>query len=364
MASSRRIEFPTSDVVELERLSSACQPATFGNNKDHVLDENYRRARKMDVEDFAINMGFNFTDFLNHAVRRLLGAPHDDKNFRAELYKLNVYGPGSFFKPHRDTPRADDMFGSLIVALPTKHEGGSLILRDEKNELVFESSQKCTSSESGLYSVPWAAFWSQIEHEVAPVISGYRVTLTFNLYFSKVPLPTSVRVSNVVPDASPLFTILKTLLNDSTFLPQGGLLGFGLEHQYPMSNTSKLQSLMMYLKGTDSFIVMTAQALGLKAYLRTVYDIAASDQIGFQSDDEGYSYRPGPVEEVCQRRWLMKCKVMYLEYFYDYNSDQDDTLGEWMRESLEKGDTFFVNRGFLNRSGQCSSQLFLSSDGR
>lgn len=118
----------------------------------------------------------------------------------------------------------------------------------------------------------------------------------------------------------------------------------------------------MYLKGTDSFIVMTAQALGLKAYLRTVYDIAASDQIGFQSDDEGYSYRPGPVEEVCQRRWLMKCKVMYLEYFYDYNSDQDDTLGEWMRESLEKGDTFFVNRGFLNRSGQCLSQPFLAPD--
>lgn len=92
MASSRRIEFPTSDVVELERLSSACQPATFGKNKDHVLDETYRRARKMDVEDFAINMGFNFPDFLNHAVRRLLGAPHDDKSFRAELYKLNVYG--------------------------------------------------------------------------------------------------------------------------------------------------------------------------------------------------------------------------------------------------------------------------------
>lgn len=71
------------------------------------------------------------------------------------------------------------MFGSLIIALPTEHEGGALIIRDEKNELVFESSQTCPSSEPGLDSVSWAAFWSQIEHEVAPVVSGYRVTLTF-----------------------------------------------------------------------------------------------------------------------------------------------------------------------------------------
>jgi len=31
-------------------------------------------------------------------------------------------------------------------------------------------------------SIAYVAFFSDIEHEVAPVISGYRVTLTFNLY--------------------------------------------------------------------------------------------------------------------------------------------------------------------------------------
>ncbi|GBE85324.1 hypothetical protein SCP_0705110 [Sparassis crispa] len=29
---------------------------------------------------------------------------------RAELYKLNVYGPKSFFKSHVDTPRSEAMF--------------------------------------------------------------------------------------------------------------------------------------------------------------------------------------------------------------------------------------------------------------
>ena len=31
--------------------------------------------------------------------------------------------------------------------------------------------------------IDYVAFFSDVEHEVAPVISGHRVTLTYNLYF-------------------------------------------------------------------------------------------------------------------------------------------------------------------------------------
>ncbi|KAJ4500203.1 hypothetical protein C8R41DRAFT_752533 [Lentinula lateritia] len=47
---------------------------------------------------------------------------------RAEPYMPNVYDEGSFFKPHRDTPRGPNMFGSLVIIFPTTHEGGELIL--------------------------------------------------------------------------------------------------------------------------------------------------------------------------------------------------------------------------------------------
>ncbi len=36
---------------------------------------------------------------------------------------------GDFFKSHIDTPRAANMFGSLIVTLPAAHAGGALVLR-------------------------------------------------------------------------------------------------------------------------------------------------------------------------------------------------------------------------------------------
>lgn len=51
------------------------------------------------------------------------------RRIRAELYKLNVYsGPSGIFKTHVDTPRPEDQFGSLVVCLPSPHEGGKLSL--------------------------------------------------------------------------------------------------------------------------------------------------------------------------------------------------------------------------------------------
>jgi hypothetical protein len=129
----------------------------------------------------------------------------------ADFYKLNIYGPGGFFKPHYDTPRSSDMFGSLVVCLPSPHSGGGLVLRHKSNRHVshcFDWSTKpavesvsaaggdssgstIASSSSGsassgstqqqLGAMQWAAFYSDSEHEVLPVTDGYRITLTYNL---------------------------------------------------------------------------------------------------------------------------------------------------------------------------------------
>jgi hypothetical protein len=44
---------------------------------------------------------------------------------KAELIKLNVYGPGGFFKSHVDSPKGE-AFGSLVIFLPNVFEGGVL----------------------------------------------------------------------------------------------------------------------------------------------------------------------------------------------------------------------------------------------
>lgn len=51
---SSRIDLSNATVEELEDLSQACDPATFGLNQNDVLDESYRKAWKLDSDYFCI----------------------------------------------------------------------------------------------------------------------------------------------------------------------------------------------------------------------------------------------------------------------------------------------------------------------
>ena len=61
-----------------------------------------------------------------HEAAESLGVkPH---RVKSELYKLLVYEPGGFFKPHRDTEKADGMFATLVVQLPSSFTGGTFVV--------------------------------------------------------------------------------------------------------------------------------------------------------------------------------------------------------------------------------------------
>ena len=55
-----------------------------------------------------------------------LGILRREKTVRAELYKLLLYEEGAFFDRHRDSEKAEGMFATLIVALPSRHGGGDV----------------------------------------------------------------------------------------------------------------------------------------------------------------------------------------------------------------------------------------------
>lgn len=108
---------------------------------------------------------------------------------RAELYKLNVYPEGGHFMAHVDTPRSPKegsegeggptMCGSLVVCLPSVHEGGELVVRHNGQAIIFSWGPASANA------IQWAAFFSDCEHEILPVRSGFRITLTYNLFVYK-----------------------------------------------------------------------------------------------------------------------------------------------------------------------------------
>jgi hypothetical protein len=67
------------------------------------------------------------------------------------------------------------MFGTLVVSLPSKHEGGDVVATHKGESRTFSSSP---GSDFGF---SYAAWYSDVMHEVKPVTSGHRIVLTYNL---------------------------------------------------------------------------------------------------------------------------------------------------------------------------------------
>ncbi|KAI0355269.1 hypothetical protein OH77DRAFT_356255 [Trametes cingulata] len=220
----------------LEELEKACEHAPFGR-EETTMDETYRKAGRMDAGNFVTRFDVRESGLLNVIRAGLLTGEREIDSIRAELYELNVYGKGALSKPHTDTPRGEDMFASLVVILPTPHEGGQLVLRNKRKKWTFDAGPLLAGVND---RIAYIAFCSDVEHEVLPVLSGHRVTLTYGLYLAKDPhsawpggltiIHPSNSNPNIVKDA------LVALLNDPGVLPGGGTLGFGLRHLYSRPN--------------------------------------------------------------------------------------------------------------------------------
>lgn len=164
------------------------------------------------------------------------------------------------------------MFGSLVIVYPTPHEGGELVLRHEGKEWTFDSARITAKQREP--SLAYIAFYSDVEHEVLEVKSGYRVTVTYNLYFAAPATYPSIHPQTFEPN---LNAALQRLLADPSFLPHGGHLGFSLSHRYPINlnewipedaGRQMLSDLQTRLKGGDAVVLKVCTELGLKASLK------------------------------------------------------------------------------------------------
>ena len=259
-----------------------------------MLDESYRKAGKMDKECFSSMLDPFHTNLIKIIRGYHLEGFNSTTCIKAELYKLNVYskylifvhpylvlcwcpGKGSFFKPHVDTPRSEKMFGSLVVVFPTPHEGGALFLRHHGQEWIFDSAQALAGVEQP--TIGYVAFFGDVEHEVAPVTSGHRITLTYNLYFNDAV--SEHLISPQPPNQEEFREAFNALLGDPEFMADGSTLGFRLRHVYPIKES--LEHVYNVLKGSDAVVYQSMRVLGFEPVLYVYYDEAEDDD----GDDDG-----------------------------------------------------------------------------
>lgn len=117
------LPYKTADPA-FQQLITNCDPASFGLGGKDVFDETYRKAEKLDTDDFCTDFCPYTLGLVNIVNQLLVPSINEKRSVRAELYKLNVYsGLSGKFKAHVDTPRSEMQVGSLVVCLPSPFAG-------------------------------------------------------------------------------------------------------------------------------------------------------------------------------------------------------------------------------------------------
>jgi hypothetical protein len=191
-----------------------------------------------------------------------------------QLHKLIIYEPGSFFLPHKDTPKGGQHIGSLMVILPSKHQGGELVISHNGAEKSFSFGKRPSRTKCS-----WVAFYPDVIHEVKPIKSGYRASLAYHLY-----PPEDFHTAPTTTGDSPI----EKLIQEIAAHPHRAFefLGYFLEFKYP--KTVKPQT----LKGKDRIIY---QALSENFSVRLIPILIRISALG--GDDDGKRVTPVDVDD-------------------------------------------------------------------
>ncbi|WP_200182830.1 2OG-Fe(II) oxygenase [Tomitella biformata] len=163
--------------AQAKKLIGAARPVQYGHGEDTLTDTTVRDSWEITPDQVRLG-GPTWQSHLDAALADLsetLGLPAGSR-LTAQLHSLLIYGKGQFFLPHQDSEKHDDMVASLVVTLPSTYTGGELVVDDAGHEQVYRGSRT---------DLVLVAYYADRRHEVRPVRSGHRVTLTFNLLLDR-----------------------------------------------------------------------------------------------------------------------------------------------------------------------------------
>ncbi|KAK0219897.1 hypothetical protein IW262DRAFT_1494095 [Armillaria fumosa] len=246
------------DNPAIQRIRAALTTSVSLNFAAATQDDPARlheaRPQKLDLSHLATSFEFCNTTIPGKNHHNLIEGKQAKKRvIRAERYKHNVYGKGAFSKARKNTPPWN-VFGSLVI--------------------VFSIPSPSMRAQFLQTVPPPLLQYSDVDHRVSLVNSGERITLTSNLFFEKAPTfftAGSVSAHMTLKDA------FKRLIEDETFLPNDGHLGFGLRHQYPLGHDSSVQFLTGNLRGSGVAIYSALKVEDIDSVIEEHMDVVQDE---------------------------------------------------------------------------------------
>jgi predicted 2-oxoglutarate/Fe(II)-dependent dioxygenase YbiX len=240
---------------QAQALIARSEQAPFGRREATIVDTDVRKNWQIGADEFALTNP-QWQEAMQSAVDQIgheLGLADCQIGF--EPYKLLIYEAGSFFAAHRDTEKIPNMFATMVVNLPSEHQGGELIISHAGQ------SKRYSFAESSLFAARFVAFYADCYHEVKPVTAGYRLSLIYNLAITnRAQQPDLAEQLGVIAEVEQAIQAWK---EDPNAAP---ILSVLLDHSYSEQNLS-----MANLKLSDfakaSVLLNAAANSGCQAYL-------------------------------------------------------------------------------------------------
>ncbi|KAF6756349.1 hypothetical protein DFP72DRAFT_284134 [Ephemerocybe angulata] len=231
-------------------LISRAAQAPFGKGDQTVVDTSVRDTWEIEPASISFRNPnwFTFVDEMAvNTVAATLGVTNYATKPRCELYKMLLYQPGSHFLPHQDTSKADGMFATVIFVLPSAFEGGQVHLSHAGRTSIIDVSQNSEFNTSVL------AWYTDVVHEVKPILSGYRLALSYNLiHTSPNTTPPSLPDFDPMEDLRTILELWQDYLHMTDMIPKPPFFAYVLDHQYSQKD---LNSGVAGLKGRDAHLL-------------------------------------------------------------------------------------------------------------
>ena len=309
----------------LSDLTAHMPRASCGLGTETIQDANIRDALQIKADDFDVNIPQDTLESIKDNIRDGLEL---DTDIMLEPYGLNVYEKGGRFVQHKDTPRGNDMLGTLVICLPSLFTGGDLELAMgkethryftwkahwdpngwEDNKGGIRDWWENGSSHPNGTILPWCAFFADVDHEIKTVKDGVRVTLTYLIRRTDHQDASDQRPREIGENEQAGIVreeLEKALRDHEQFLPSGGTIGFPCVHLYtneevfPEKRKGSSDPLttrqISSLKGRDKIVAYAAKSCNLEVYLVPYLSHSEAGDIA------PYRLKRFPKERRCPKR--------------------------------------------------------------
>ncbi|EEU44646.1 uncharacterized protein NECHADRAFT_84627 [Fusarium vanettenii 77-13-4] len=174
------IDMPLKESQARQLIAKAHPPALHDQGGDIANDASAGKIWELSRSQF--DYGGGWPVLMDH-VRSVVNPEHYRRFLRplvsVRVEKMVIYEKGATYKAHTDIEENKGVFATVMISLPSEHEGG---------DMVFEhGGQKPKRYKSCLETQSFAFWYTGVSHRLTPITSGYRWVLVLKLFDSDGP---------------------------------------------------------------------------------------------------------------------------------------------------------------------------------